>query len=123
MQQRPSAKELFQKVNSALAAVRAGRYQFPLTKYLVDDLDSLEVADEEALIELVIRLLEEILSLGPQNCYAGGRPPQRSYEPEIREKELWAFAWPSHLLKRRMYLKFVLKKDVYLHVDCHEDRS
>jgi len=122
MQQRPSAKELSQKVNSALAAVRARHIQFPLTKHLVADVDSLGVADEEALIALVIRLLEEILSSGPQECYAGGRPPQRSYEPEIREKELWAFVWPSRLLNKRMYLKFVLKKDVYLYVDCHEDR-
>ena len=92
-----------------------------MTKHLVADLEDLPVADEDALIELLAELLRELVAADPSACYAGGRPPQRSYETEIKSLELWAFAWPSNHLGKRTYLKFALKADVFIYIDCHED--
>ena len=120
--ERPSDRELFSKVNDALAAVSSGRYQFAIYKHLASDLEELGVTDEKELINLVAKSLREIISVQPASCWAGGRPPARSYEPEIRNLELWAFAWDSAAWGRRMYLKFAIKRDVFIYVDCHADR-
>jgi hypothetical protein len=120
--ERPSDRELFSKVNDALAAISSGKYQFLVYKHLVSDLEELGVTDEKELIDLVAKSLREILAARPANCWTGGRPPARSYEPEIKNLELWAFAWNSAVCGRRMYLKFAIKRDVFIYVDCHADR-
>lgn len=122
MQNRPSAKELHGKVSTAIKAVHEGNYQFSITKHLSNDLDALQVGSEDELMDLVLSLLGDILKQGPQDCYRGGHPPQRSYEQVILDQELWAFVCFSTELNKYIYLKFVLKKDVYFYVDCHEDR-
>ena len=86
--ERPSDRELFSKVNEALAAVSSGRYQFLIYKHFASDLEELGVTDEKELIDLVANALREILTARPANCWAGGRPPARSYEPEIKNLEL-----------------------------------
>jgi hypothetical protein len=120
--ERPSDRELFSKVNEALAAVSSGKYQFLIYKHLASDLEELGVIDEKELIDLVANALREILGARPASCWAGGRPPARSYEPEIKNVELWAFAWNSAVCGQRMYLKFAIKRDVFIYVDCHADR-
>lgn len=119
---RPSGKELNKKLNEALSAVLSGSCQFPLTKHLVSDLEDLEVEDESELMRLVAESLREIMAAGAERCYAGTRPPMRSYESEIKDLELWPFAWSSTVFGRCMYLKFALKRGIFLYVDCHEDR-
>jgi hypothetical protein len=101
-------------------ALRAGRLQYGPLKHLSGDLDDLGI-DTPDLSGLLIELLEEIQNAGPIECYAGTRPPQRSYEPEILRLELWAYSWHSPRLHKRMYLKFALKNQCYVYVDCHED--
>ena len=122
MSPRPSNKEIYDKVCFALESLRAGRWQIGLTKHLTGDLAELELDSTQDLPNLLIELLEEIKAAGPVSCYAGSRPPQRSYEREIQDLELWAYHWQSHRLGKRMYLKLAMKKQWYIHVDCHEDR-
>ncbi len=117
---RPSDREIHQKLAAAKAALQQGDYQFPLQKHLVADLDALGAASEDDLIELVCEFISEITVAGPNECYCGGRPPQRSYEREIKDLELWAYVCYSERFQREMYLKFALKKGVYLYVDFHE---
>jgi hypothetical protein len=120
---RPTDKEIYGKVVLALEALRAGRWQIGLTKHYSADLEELDLDASDDLPNLLIELLEEIKAAGPTECYAGTRPPQRSYEREIRELELWAYHWQSKRLQKRMYLKFAMKKNsIYIYVDCHEDR-
>jgi hypothetical protein len=119
---RPSSKEIHGKVILALELLRSGRWQIGLTKHLTGDLAELELDATQDLPDLLIVLLEEIKAAGPVNCYAGTRPPQRSYEREIRDLELWAYHWQSRQLQKRMYIKFAIKKQCYIYVDCHEDR-
>src|SRR2546428_5180925 len=119
---RPSDRELWKKIADALAALRAGRWDPGLTKHVVADLAELELDASRDLPVLLIQLLEEIQTAGPSKCYRGTRPPQKSYEPEIEKLELWAFAWHSERFGKRMYLKFALRKQCYVYVDCHKDR-
>src|SRR5215467_10481337 len=103
---RPSERELWKKINDALAALRAGRWDPGLTKHIVNDLAGLDLDSSHDLPALLIQLLEEIKTAGPSICYKGTRPPQKSYEPEIENLDLWAFAWQSGRFGKRMYLKF-----------------
>jgi hypothetical protein len=119
---RPSKKEICNKVADALAALKAGRFQIGPTKHLSGDLEALQLATTKDLSNLLIVLLEEVKNADPIKCYAGTRPPHRSYEPEILHLELWAYRWHSASLCKWMYLKFTLKKEWYVYVDCHEDR-
>lgn len=120
---RPSNKEIIKKVHEALGAVQKGHRAFALQKHLVDDLDTLGLDDENEYWQLIEKCLLEIADVGSVVCYAGGRPPQRSYEPQIKGMELWAYAWDSKRLQKPMYLKFALKNSFYFHVDCHENRA
>jgi hypothetical protein len=123
MSPRPSNKEIYDKVVLAMEALRARRWQIGLTKHYSGDLEQLELESSDDLPDLLIELLEEIKAVGPADCYVGTRPPQRSYEREIQDLELWAYHWQSKRLQKRMYLKFAMKKNsVYIYVDCHEDR-
>ncbi len=106
----------------ALAHLESGSWQVLSDPHLVSSLEELGLADEDALIELLMDLLESIRSAGPHLCYAGGKPPAKSYEPEIAGLELWAFKAPRLRSNQTIYLKFALKKGMYIHVSCHEDR-
>jgi hypothetical protein len=122
MQPRPSPHEICKKIEDALSALRAGRIQQVVTKHIYGDLADLEIdSAEDQLPGLLIELLEEIQTIGPIECYAGCKPPQRSHEPELSGLELWAYSWYSKRLGRSMYLKFALKKEWYIYVDCHRD--
>jgi hypothetical protein len=120
---RPTNRELCNKVAEALDAIKAGRFTIGVTKHLSGDLAKLELESGADLPKLLLELLGEIQNVGPIECYAGTRPPQRSYEPEIQNLELWAYCWYSERLGREMYLKFALKKQMYIYVDCHASRS
>jgi hypothetical protein len=121
MQTRPSNHEICKKIEDAFAALRAGRFEQVVTKHVYGDLADLRLDSAEELPGLLNELLNEIKTIGPVQCYAGDKPPQRSYELELRGLELWAYTWHSERLGIRMYLKFALKKEWYIHVDCHRD--
>jgi len=117
---RPSNHEICKKVADALVILKAGARMMVVSRHYYSDLADLELDSPEEFQDLLVVLLGEIQRLGPTECYAGGRPPQRSYDKELANVELWAFCWHSERLKKKMYLKFALQKDCYIHVDCHE---
>ena len=122
MPERPSPKELRNKVCEAMAVIEQGNWQVLADPYLSASLDELGLEDEDELIDLVFRLLESIWRSGPESCYAGQKPPAKSYMPQIQGLDLWAFVHAHPATGRPIYLKFALKKGVYIHVSCHEDR-
>lgn len=69
-------------------------------------------------------IVEEILALADFKNYAGSRPPQRSYETQIKGAELFAFVVQSPLLDNKdIYFKFALYQDVLVVVSLHEEKQ
>jgi len=126
MPPRPLTRETYKKISDALAAISAGRRTaVARERHLVNDLAELGI-DQNDFWNVVQILLNEIQVCGPDACYAGGRPPRKSYEPEIKDEELWAYSWPSCHFGFQTYIKFVMRTNargewVYLHVRLHED--
>lgn len=115
---RPTHKELSGKLNEAKRALEANEGVFANPGKVVGELDSLEIGDSQEVFQLIGTLLLEIRSTD----YAGARPPLTSYEQSIEGLDLFAFAWQSKELKKRMYLKFALKNGRYYYVSLHPDR-
>jgi hypothetical protein len=117
--QRPSHKELFKKIREAREAVAERRISILNQDVIACDALELGYLIEEELISVLSGLLDEI---SPEN-YAGKRPPERSYEKEIKELDLFAFKVESSRFRCRVYLKFALTGgDVWL-VSLHQDRE
>jgi hypothetical protein len=85
----------------------------------VGELYDLEIESPNQVWKLIIELLDEIF---PKD-YAGGRPPQTSYEKPIEDQELFAFCWNSKKLGKIMYLKFALKENRYYYVSLHRSKE
>jgi len=100
-QQRPSKREIDKRLKEAKTAILEGRVFFANYGKIYKEVIALRVEHPDAIWKLLVPLLEEI----ELDDYEGGRPPQESYEPSITDLELWAFAWDSCLLNKRMYLK------------------
>lgn len=123
MHWRPSKREKHNKVKEAIAAIGNDACFRLLTKHVSMDDEAMGVSDEDKFWETLVELLEELLAADPVKCYAGGHPPQRSYEQDLKDMELWAYAWDSQVLGKKMYVKFCIKKGYYFHVDCHESQT
>jgi hypothetical protein len=118
---RPSNHEKIKKVSEAIAAIECGACARLLTKHVSMDDEAMGVDDEDGFWAALVELLKEVAE-DPVRYYAGGHPPQRSYEAELKNKELWAYAWDSMILGKKMYVKFCINKGYYFHVDCHESQ-
>lgn len=116
---RPSVSELNGKITSAIAIVAAGSKFF----FANDEASMAEIRSEghdlDTLESDILACLKEIKS----DNYAGGRPPQKSYEEKIKDSDLFAFAWDSVHKGERMYLKFVIKNESFYYVSFHKDRK
>jgi len=121
-QERPSRGEIIKKVTLAIKAIEGGNKAIPDSKHFTSDQDDLGIEDTKDLWPLLIALLEEVQEIGAFDCYVGGKPPQKSYEVAVEGKELWAYAWESESMGKRMYIKFCLVKDHYFYMGCHESK-
>lgn len=117
--QRPSHKELFKKIREAREAVGDGRITILTQNVIACDALELGYLIEEDLVSVLSGLLDEI---SPEN-YVGKRPPDKSYEEEIKDLDLFAFKVESSCFRCRVYLKFALTGgDLWL-VSLHQDRE
>ena len=69
--------------------------------------------------KVLLTVLEEIT---PKE-YAGYRPPQKSYKPEIIDLELFAFRWKSKFFGCETYFKYCLKETIFYLVSLHQHRE
>lgn len=122
VQERPSKGEIIKKISEAIKAIEEEKRAIPNSKHFLSDQEDLEVEDTSNLWFLLIVFLKEIEALGPNDHYAGSRPPQKSYEVEVKGKELWAYSWFSVSRNKDMYIKFCLIKGHYFYMGCHVDR-
>lgn len=117
--QRPSQHELHKKIEEAKAALQGGRCLFANPAKAVGELYALDIDDSSEVWALIRAFLNEI----EPDDYAGARPPQRSYEELIAERELFAFSWKCEKLNKKMYLKFALKDRCYYYVSLHPSQE
>jgi hypothetical protein len=116
---RSTQKELFKKIREARSAVVEGRIAIIRQEAFAIDALELGYVVESELHEVLTQLLDETR---PAH-YAGGRPPQRSYEQEIKDLELFAFEVESKRFQCRIYLKFALACNLLWLVSLHESRG
>ena len=102
--QRPSHKELSQKLALARQALEENRFRPADPMKLAANYRDLDLYDTRSQTEALSRALAEVTA----DCYAGSYPPQRSYEPATQDQELYAFWWQSDHFRERMYIKFSL---------------
>ena len=115
---RPSHKEINRKIKEAKEAVSKKRISILNPVSLA--VDALELGlNVRSISNTLTGLLEEIT----QDQYVGLYPPQRSYEDEIKDCELFAFRWLSRRLGCQTYLKFTIKDNKMWLVSFHEDRK
>jgi hypothetical protein len=115
---RPTYSELNQKIRKAKEAVSTDRVILFRSYLLAKDAFDLGYVFSE-ILNLLRDLLEEI---NPKD-YAGQYPPQRSYEDEIFQSELFPFAWMSKRLGCRVYLKFTMKEKELWLISLHQERK
>ena len=117
MSDRPSYSEIQRKIKQAKEAVIDSNLS--ILKPIVIALDALELGYSfEEITAILIDLLEEI----KPGHYVGQSPPQRSYEDEIFQSELFAFQWQSKRLGCETYLKFAFKDKRLWLISLHQGR-
>ena len=114
---RPTYSEIQRKIKQAGEAI--ARNDFRVLKPSIVALDALDLGIQiEEIDSFLIELLEKIK---PGN-YVGTYPPQRSYEDEISQRELFAFRWLSKRLGCMTYIKFAFEGSHLWLVSLHSDR-
>ena len=116
--ERPSDRELSKKLRLTKAAFASGKFSFIQPDVIAADLLEIDVTMER-FQNIFPQALDEIM---PRH-YKGERPPQRSYENEIFNQELFAFRWDSKAFVCMMYFKFALRPDHLWIVSLHKDRG
>ena len=115
---RPSHKEINRKIKQAREAVSDD--QFSILNPVSDAADILKLGFTiEGISNILANLLDEITP----DDYAGGYPPQKSYESDILDCELFTFRWASNHLGGIIYLKFAFKGQRRWVVSLHEERK
>jgi hypothetical protein len=120
MNPRPTHKELSNKLRKAKELLEGGCIGILEPQVVLTDSFELGYSFQLEFKAIV----EEILSLGGPNNYVGSRPPQRSYETQIKGAELFAFVVQSLLLDNKaVYFKFALYQDILVVISLHEDKK
>jgi hypothetical protein len=103
--------------------VKAGKRIVALTKHSSEAMQFTGAGNAEELWVQIEALLEELCQQKCDDCYAGRHPPEKSYEDNLKDLELWPYRWQSSLLSCEVYLKFCMRRDYFFFVDCHENRQ
>jgi hypothetical protein len=116
---RPSDKEVFKRIKEAREAVAEGRIAILNQGAIASDALELGYLIEEELESL----LSELLDMISPTHYVGTRPPQKSYEQNIKDLELFAFEVISSHFECPIYFKFALSTGVLWLVSLHKSRQ
>lgn len=116
---RPTHKELSNKIREAKKAVSKKAISVIKPDVIASDALELGYHFENDLLKVIKSLLDEI---SPGN-YAGSKPPQKSYEDEIKDTDLFAFNVESSWFGCGIYLKFTVFDDKFWLVSLHKNRE
>lgn len=116
MSSRPNNKEIINKLKEISSLIRSGRRRVLKPLSFQSQLRSLDLTAAE-MWDVILEIIPEIK---PLEHYKGGRPPQRSYEDDIKDIELWAYSWTSvKFNNQEIYLKFAIQDGVVWIVSFH----
>lgn len=113
----PSHKTRVEQLELAAQAVIKGNLLLVAPDVIVADLMELGCS-----IDDLPHILSDLLIITKPDDYTGTRPPQRSYEPVIRDCEMYAFKTVSKIIGCTVYYKFTIKKDYLWLISLHKDR-
>ena len=117
MTRRPSNKELFNKIKQGKEFAEAGEIR------LVDpDVIAIDAAKLGYRAKNLQSVCSELLEEVKIEHYVGAHPPRKSYEPLIKDCELFEFKWTSRKFGCDVYLKYCLRGGTFYLVSLHEDR-
>jgi hypothetical protein len=115
---RPSHKEIYRKIKQAKEAVLENRLSF---------IDAVSIAADALelgyMVSEISNILVDLLAEITPKEYVGQSPPQRSYEENILQCELFPFRWISKRFGCMVYMKFALKDKQLWLISLHEDRK
>lgn len=115
--ERPTHKELSSKIKQAKEFLKRGQWYV------------LNVADFRKKVRALgisncfsdwVKSLESIFDEIHPNNYQGLRPPERSYELEIENAELYVFIYYSNYFRQNIYFKFVIFNEQLVIVSLHK---
>lgn len=115
---RPTTKELFNKIRDARQAVASERIEIVEADAVAADAIELEYDLETELKAILENFLD---SISPQD-YAGPRPPQKSYKDKIQGLDIFAFVLDSTYFKVAAYIKFAIAHETFWLVSLHKNR-
>ncbi len=116
---RPTYKELNNKLTQAKKAVKTGVVNFINPESIASDANELGYRMEDEFINSLTSILD---GTSPDN-YAGERPPVRSYEKIIMANPLYTFITESIIFNCLVYLKFTLFDNELWVVSFHKNRN
>ena len=117
MIRRPSNKELFNKIKGGKESVAQGKV-LPVEPDVIAE-DAVKLGYR---VKYLQGILSDILEELKNEHYVGAHPPRKSYEPMIKDCELFEFKWISKRFGCDVYLKYCLKGGTFYLVSLHEDR-
>lgn len=117
--ERPCHKELTGKLRQARELIETGKWAPVEPVKTTPDFCKLDLFTLEEQDKALLAAIGEIV---PEH-YSGTRPPQRSYEPKIAKREMFAFTWESGHFKREMYFKFSVTQERLWLVSFHESEE
>jgi hypothetical protein len=117
--QRPTYKELDNKISDAKTAVTKGAVNLVNPEAVASDAMELGYLLSDELPDVILSVLANI---SPKN-YVGKRPPSRSYENRIIMSELYAFRAMSDRFNCKVYFKFTLFDEEFYLISLHRNRN
>jgi hypothetical protein len=128
-QQKPSSRELFNRLKQAKEAFESEQQRVFIleddpTIHIHDDLEELGLDDIEAYWDLVYDCIQLAMK-NPVKCYAHSSRSKSTYST-LKDQYLWPFKVHHPQRNQKIYFKFCIQQDAdgtnYIHIDCHEDR-
>ena len=128
MQYRPTKSKLDEILDTALKAFQSGHYESVNNEkgrpyHLVRDISKLEnYCEYDIDVAIYWEIVLECIEIASGNSLHYYKQPSDyicEMHEEIKGEHMWAFVVPHQHFTKNLYIKFCIKEDNYIHIDCH----